>query len=92
MQQFCLREGTRTASRTCRSSGFTAVDLGYQQGNAVSNMVTRIDDAARTQVYLQLFDQIWNDEEQGQRRHCGHVCEHIAVASIRRTHRSGSTS
>ena len=44
-------------------SGFTAVDLGFQKGDAVSNLVTRVDDAAHTQVYLQLFDQIWNDEE-----------------------------
>ncbi|MFZ5676568.1 MAG: ATP-dependent helicase, partial [Pseudomonadota bacterium] len=44
-------------------SGFTAVDLGYQKGDAVSNLVTRIDDAAHTQVYLQLFNQIWNDED-----------------------------
>ena len=36
-------------------SGFTAVDLGYQKGDAISNFVSRIDDAAHTQVYLQLF-------------------------------------
>ena len=44
-------------------SGFTAVDLGYQKGDAVSNLVTRIDDAAHTHVYLQLFNLIWNDED-----------------------------
>jgi superfamily II DNA or RNA helicase len=42
-------------------SGFTAVDLGYQKGDAVSNFVTRFDDPSHTQVYLQLFDQIWSD-------------------------------
>ncbi len=44
-------------------NGFTAVDLGYQKGNAVSNFVNRFDDPATTQTYLSLFDQIWQDEE-----------------------------
>lgn len=57
-------------------SGFTAVDLGYQKGDAVSNLVTRIDDAAHTQVYLQLFNQIWNDEEKVSDVTAA-VCDHI---------------
>lgn len=44
-------------------SGFTAVDLGYQKGNAVSNFVTRFDDPSHAQMYLQLFNQIWADPE-----------------------------
>lgn len=44
-------------------SGFTAVDLGYQKGDAVSNFVTRFEDPNHTQMYLQLFDQIWSDPE-----------------------------
>ena len=28
--------------------GFTAVDLGYQQGDAVSNIVNKLDDAPMT--------------------------------------------
>jgi hypothetical protein len=44
--------------------GFTASDLGYQRGEAVSNMVNRLDDPTFTSMYLQLFDQIWNDPEQ----------------------------
>ena len=43
--------------------GFTAVDLGYQQGNAVSNIVNKIDEPPFTATYLSLFDQIWNDPE-----------------------------
>ena len=43
--------------------GFTAVDLGYQQGNAVSNLVHKMDDAPFATTYLGLFDQIWNDPE-----------------------------
>lgn len=57
-------------------NGFTAVDLGYQKGDAVSNFVHRFDDAGQTETYLQLFNQIWNDPE-----HLEDVteaiCEHI---------------
>ena len=44
--------------------GFTTADLGYERGNAVSNMVQRIDEAPMTAQYIQLFDQIWNNAEQ----------------------------
>jgi hypothetical protein len=44
--------------------GFTTADLGYERGNAVSNMVHRIDEAPMTSQYLQLFDQIWNNPDQ----------------------------
>jgi len=44
-------------------NGFTAVDLGYQQGNAVSNIVNRFEDQAHAETYLQLFNQIWSDPE-----------------------------
>ena len=43
--------------------GFTAVDLGYQPGNAVSNLVNKMDEPPFTATYLQLFDQIWSDAE-----------------------------
>ena len=41
--------------------GFTAVDLGYQRGNAVSNIVNKFDEPGHTGVFLSLFDQIWAD-------------------------------
>ncbi len=44
--------------------GFTAADLGYERGNAVSNVVNRIDDAGAASMYLQLFDQIWHNADQ----------------------------
>lgn len=43
--------------------GFTAVDLGYQPGNAVSNFVSRISEPAHTNQFMTLFDQLWQDEE-----------------------------
>lgn len=56
--------------------GFTAVDLGYQQGNAVSNFINRIDEASLTTTYLQLFDQIWNDESR-LKEVTDTICAHI---------------
>lgn len=61
MQQFaCIQEPEQEVAYM-PLHGFTAVDLGYQQGDAVSNIVNRIDETAYTSTYLQLFDQIWND-------------------------------
>jgi SNF2 family DNA or RNA helicase len=57
-------------------SGFTAVDLGYQKGDAVSNFVTRFDDPNHTQMYLQLFDQIWSDPEKLNDVTAA-ICDHI---------------
>lgn len=41
--------------------GFTAVDLGYQPGDAVSNLVNKMDEVPFVATYLNLFDQIWSD-------------------------------
>lgn len=57
-------------------NGFTAVDLGYQPGNAVSNFVTRMDDPAHVKMYLQLFDQVWNDPDKVEDVTTA-ICEHI---------------
>lgn len=57
-------------------SGFTAVDLGYQQGDAVSNFVTRFDEPDQTRIYLDLFDQIWNDPEKASDVTSA-ICDHI---------------
>jgi len=63
MQQFACVKKSNEAIVYMPLNGFTAVDLGYQQGNAVSNFVNRMDEPTMTQTYLSLFDQIWNDEE-----------------------------
>ena len=57
--------------------GFTAVDLGYEKGNAVSNFVNRMDEQPLTKTYLSLFDQIWNDGEKLEDV-TARLCEHIA--------------
>ena len=61
MQQFICIQGQENNVAYAPLHGFTAVDLGYQQGDAVSNFVNRLDDLTHTSRYLQLFEQIWND-------------------------------
>ena len=78
MQQFICLDGNADHVVYQPLHGFTAVDLGYQPGNAVSNFVNRINEASFTSVYLSLFDQVWNDpdkiEDVTER-----LCEHIAT-------------
>jgi hypothetical protein len=57
-------------------NGFTAVDLGYQKGDAVSNFVTRFDDPAHARMYIQLFDQIWSEPEK-LKDVTAAICDHI---------------
>lgn len=61
--------------------GFTAVDLGYQKGNAISNFINRFDDSGITRQYLQLFDTVWNDADKVQDV-TEEVCEHIASVYV----------
>jgi len=63
MQQFTCVENSQEKIVYAPLNGFTAVDLGYQQGNAVSNFVHKIDEAHLTKNYFQLFDQIWQDKD-----------------------------
>jgi len=63
MQQFACVENKEETIVYAPLNGFTAVDLGYQQGNAVSNIVHKIDEAPLARTYFQLFDQIWRDED-----------------------------
>jgi len=44
--------------------GFTSADLGYERGDAVSNVVTKLDEAPMAAQYLALFDQIWHNADQ----------------------------
>ena len=63
MQQFACIKGTEGNVAYTSLQGFTAVDLGYQRGEAMSNLVHRIDEPMFTETYLNLFDQIWQDPE-----------------------------
>ena len=57
--------------------GFTAVDLGYQQGNAVSNLVNKMDEPTFTATYLSLFNQIWQYPEKLEDV-TAQICDHTA--------------
>ncbi|WOI52586.1 helicase-related protein [Parvularcula sp. LCG005] len=63
MQQFMCVDGQKEPAAYMPINGFTAVDLGYQKGDAVSNIVNRFNAAPYTDTYLDLFDQIWADSE-----------------------------
>lgn len=76
MQQFMHVGAAEGETAYMPISGFTAVDLGYQKGDAVSNFVTRFDNPSHAQIYLQLFDQIWSDPERLQDVTAA-ICDHI---------------
>jgi len=61
MQQFAVVDD-RAAYMPLQ--GFTSADLGYERGNAVSNLVNKIDEAPLTSAYLDTFEQIWTSAEQ----------------------------
>ncbi len=77
MQQFLSADGVAGAVAYMPLSGFTAVDLGYARGNAVSNFVNRFDEASHTQSYIQLFDTIWSDPTRVEDV-TDAICDHIA--------------
>ncbi|QWD20224.1 DEAD/DEAH box helicase family protein [Polynucleobacter paneuropaeus] len=76
MQQFAGVESDTTASIYMPLHGFTAVDLGYQRGDAVSNIINKFSEPENTQVFLGLFNQIWNDSEKLEDVTAS-ICDHI---------------
>jgi SNF2 family DNA or RNA helicase len=76
MQQFACSSINNKEVAYMPLHGFTAVDLGYQQGDAVSNFINKLDEAPLTNTYLQLFDQIWNDNSKLEDV-TDNICEHI---------------
>ncbi len=80
MQQFaCVesRAGNTGDTAYMPLHGFTAVDLGYQQGNAVSNLVNKMNEPTFAATYLSLFNQIWNDPDKLEDV-TQQICDHIA--------------
>ena len=77
MQQFACVHGNQDSAVYLPLHGFTAVDLGYQQGDAVSNFVNKMDDPSYTTIYLSLFNQIWNDTDKLEDV-TSILCDHIA--------------
>ncbi|WP_105608962.1 helicase-related protein [Cronobacter sakazakii] len=77
MQQFACVQAAAAETAYMPLHGFTAVDLGYQQGNAVSNLVNKMDESTFTATYLNLFNQIWQDPEKLEDV-TAQICDHIA--------------
>ncbi len=76
MQQFACLTGGNEDVTYMPLHGFTAVDLGYSQGDAVSNFINKFDDPVSTKTWLNLFDQIWEDESKLQDV-TENLCNHI---------------
>lgn len=76
MQQFICVDSGNDQAAYMPVNGFTAVDLGYQRGNAVSNIVNRFGGAPYTSTYLDLFNQIWADPEKVEDV-TEAICQHI---------------
>ena len=78
MQQFACVRTASTEAVYMPLHGFTAVDLGYQPGSAVSNMVNKMDEPTATSTYINLFDQIWHDKDKLEDV-TTQLCDHIAA-------------
>ena len=78
MQQFACIKSSEQEVVYMPLHGFTAVDLGYQQGNAVSNFVNRMDEPTATRTFIELFDQIWKDADKVADV-TELICDHIAA-------------
>jgi hypothetical protein len=77
MQPFACVQTAGSTTAYMPLHGFTAVDLGYQPGNAVSNLVNKMDEPAHAATYLSLFDQIWRDPTKLEDV-TAQICDHIA--------------
>ena len=69
-------------------NGFTTVDLGYEKGNVLSNMVNKFEEYSITKTYFDLFEQVWKDQSK-----VADVTEQVLEVSLRyikKTHRSSS--
>lgn len=61
MQQFAVVDDQ---AAYLQLQGLTTADLGYERGNSVSNLVTKLEGPAETQAFLTVFDQIWTNPAQ----------------------------
>lgn len=43
-------------------NGFTTVDIGCERGNNIFYMVNALDEAPFTAQYMQIFEELWNDQ------------------------------
>lgn len=63
MQNFMCVDGRYHKHAYSPIKGFTTVDLGYERGNSVSNLVNCIEEHEGAVAYWKIFDHIWVDDE-----------------------------
>jgi SNF2 family DNA or RNA helicase len=61
MQQFAVVDDQ---AAYLQLQGLTTADLGYERGNSVSNLVTKLEGPVETQAFLTVFEQIWANPSQ----------------------------
>lgn len=67
IQRFMSIENSKNNLTYTGMEEFSAVGLGYEKDDSIFMPITRIDDTdnyAITKNYIEMFDQIWNDEKQ----------------------------
>lgn len=62
MNNFLVVENSEDTYAYSPMNSFTAVDIGCERGNNISNMVTKVENPASME-YINLFDTVWNDAE-----------------------------
>ena len=62
MNNFLIVENSEDSYTYMPMNSFTAVDLGCERGNNISNMVSRFENPS-SKEYLKLFNTVWNDGE-----------------------------
>ncbi len=62
MQGFVNVENKDEAVTYMPVNGFTTVDLGYERGNAISNIVNKFSEYQISKTYMELFEAVWNDK------------------------------
>lgn len=62
LQGFVNIESKEEALTYMPINGFTSVDLGYERGNVLSNMVHKFPEPAMSKAYITLFEQLWHDK------------------------------
>lgn len=43
--------------------GFSTVDLGYERGDYIANLISKSDDYSFAKNYVELFKRVWNDDK-----------------------------
>ncbi len=63
MQSFSCVRGEQGIVVYNPTKGFTAVDLGYQKSDALSNLIMKVEAPEATKTFIELFNNIWTDGE-----------------------------